>query len=168
MKASKRQKKLLRFFGVPFSDRITTGAAGWEIADLMASEENRERWRKYLFLTGDFDSDTDQLKQFELGSLEAAVVPDDWSSSAALDQFRSEVVSLTEPGLGGISLWCGGSRGGFVLVAVVPPLEESCSQGSFARMGRLRSSSERRVPVSNFPEPFSSVQAALARPGCGR
>ena len=30
--ASNRQKKLLRFFDVPFSPKISAGAAGWETA----------------------------------------------------------------------------------------------------------------------------------------
>ena len=59
LRASNRQKKLLRFFEVPFSANISAGAAGWEIATIMSSEECRERWRRYLFLTRDFDSDTD-------------------------------------------------------------------------------------------------------------
>ena len=52
---SNRQKKILRFFEVPFSPRISEGAAGLEVAALMESEANRERWRRYVYLTKDFD-----------------------------------------------------------------------------------------------------------------
>lgn len=93
MKATNRQKKLLRFFQVSYSPNISTGAAGWEISDLFESQENRELWRKYLYLTGDFDSDTDQLAQFDPPALESVVVPEDWSASKAIDQFRHEIVA---------------------------------------------------------------------------
>ena len=55
--ASNRQKKLLRFFKVSFHPNISAGAAGWEIAAIMSSEDCREQWRRYLFPTSDFDSD---------------------------------------------------------------------------------------------------------------
>jgi hypothetical protein len=90
--ASNRQKKLLRFFEVPFSANITIGAAGWEIAAVMANEECRERWRRYLFLTKDFDSNTDALKPFDMEALRAVRIPDDWSGSDAFRQFRDELV----------------------------------------------------------------------------
>lgn len=92
MNASNRQKKLLTFFEVPFYPRISAGAAGWEISALMESTERRELWRRYLFLTNDFDSDSDQLRPFDRAALEAVVIPEDWNASAALEQFRSEVV----------------------------------------------------------------------------
>jgi hypothetical protein len=91
-RASNRQKKLLRFFEVPFSANISAGAAGWEIATIMSSDECRERWRRYLFLTKDFDSDTDSLKPFNTEALQAIQIPEDWSSSAAFRQFRDELV----------------------------------------------------------------------------
>ncbi len=92
LRASNRQKKLLRFFEVPFSANISAGAAGWEIATIMSNEECRERWHRYLFLTKDFDSDTDSLKPFDTAALQTVQIPDDWSSSAAFRQFRDELV----------------------------------------------------------------------------
>ena len=58
--ATNRQKKLLRFFGFQVNDNLTTGAAGFEISRIMSDNDLRERWRKYLFLTQDYDSDSDQ------------------------------------------------------------------------------------------------------------
>jgi hypothetical protein len=49
--ATNRQKKILRFFRVPFGPTISVGAAGWEISTIMSDEEQRLRWRRYLFLT---------------------------------------------------------------------------------------------------------------------
>ena len=91
-RASNRQKKLLRFFTIPFSDNISVGAAGWEIATIMSNEECRERWKRYLFLTSDFDSDTDSLKPFVPAILQAVQIPEGWSSSDASRQFRDELV----------------------------------------------------------------------------
>lgn len=93
MKASNRQKKILRFFEIQFSPNISAGAAGWEIGNLMHDEQNAESWRKYLFLTGDFDSDSDQLKPFTPADMAAVLVPDDWSQSDALAAFRDEIAA---------------------------------------------------------------------------
>jgi hypothetical protein len=87
--ASNRQRKLLRFFGVRFSPNITDGAAGWEIANLLADERCHELWSKYLYVTRDFDSDTDQLKPFDLVTLETVVIPEDWDVRAEIQQFRA-------------------------------------------------------------------------------
>ncbi len=91
--ASNRQKKLLRFFGKRWSLRLSAGAAGWEIADIMASEGCRERWRKYLYLTNDFGFDSDALKPFDPTQLESVVVPGDWNSHRAIEQFKEELVA---------------------------------------------------------------------------
>lgn len=91
--ASNRQKKLLRFFGMRFSPNITNGAAGWEIANLLAADDLRERWRKYLYLTKDFDSDTDQLKPFDQEEFDALIIPDDWHSSDEIQRFKDELVA---------------------------------------------------------------------------
>jgi hypothetical protein len=44
--ASNRQKKMLRFFGIPFSTKLSVGAAGWEIATIMLNEGNRCGFRR--------------------------------------------------------------------------------------------------------------------------
>jgi NAD-dependent DNA ligase len=93
MNASNRQKKLLRFLKVPFSHRISAGAASWEISVLMESEANREQWRRYLFLTKDFNNDSDQLIPYDERELNTLIVPEDWSSSEALKKFRLELVA---------------------------------------------------------------------------
>lgn len=92
-RATNRQRKLLRFFAVPFSPNISVGAAGWEIAGIMSNDENREQWRRYLFLTGDFDSDTDALAPCDMEELRTVRIPEGWSSGDALRQFREELVS---------------------------------------------------------------------------
>jgi NAD-dependent DNA ligase len=88
--ASNRQKKLLKFFGAKFADRLSIGAAGFEIKRLMDNEASRELWRKYLFLTQDFDSESDELKPYDADALASVVVPEDWSSSDAVSEYRKE------------------------------------------------------------------------------
>jgi NAD-dependent DNA ligase len=88
--ASNRQKKLLKFFGAKFPDRLSVGAAGFEIKKLMDNEARRELWRKYLFLSQDFDSESDELKPYDADALASVVVPEDWSSSDAVSEYRKE------------------------------------------------------------------------------
>ncbi len=88
--ASNRQKKILKFFGTPFTARLSAGAAGFEIKKLMANEANRELWRKYVFLTQDFDSESDELKHYDADALVSVVVPENWSSSDAVSEYRKE------------------------------------------------------------------------------
>lgn len=91
--ATNRQKKVLRFFGVPFHETITAGAAGWELGTIFSDEANSEQWKKYLFLTKDFDSDSDELAPYDAKALDEIEVPEDWSSREAIQAFREEMVS---------------------------------------------------------------------------
>lgn len=91
--ASNRQKKLLRFFGRRWSSRLSAGAAGWEIAEIMSDAARREKWRKYLYLTNDFGFDSDALKPFDPSQLESVVVPDNWNSGRAFKHFEEELVA---------------------------------------------------------------------------
>jgi hypothetical protein len=93
MLASNRQKKVLRFFDVHFGPSISAGAAGWEIAEIMSSDESRLRWRRYLFLTNDYGSDSDQLMAYDPQALLDAVIPDNWSSRAAAQQFNDGLIA---------------------------------------------------------------------------
>ncbi len=92
-RAANRQKKMLRFFGISFGPHLSAGAAGLEIGNLMADEANREKWRKYLFLTQDFDSDTDEPKAFSPADLVAVKVPAGWSGQQAIDDFQQDLAA---------------------------------------------------------------------------
>lgn len=91
--ASNTQRKLLRFFDVNFGPNISAGAAGWEIGAIMSDEESRLHWRRYLFLTNDYGSESDRLVPHDPQELLKAVIPDDWSSSRAAQQFKDELIS---------------------------------------------------------------------------
>lgn len=101
IRATNRQKKVLRFFRVEFGADLTLSAASWEIDGLMEEEANRKRWEKYKYLTRDFDRTSDQLLPFSEAELEAAVVPDDWDSHAearrADEEFVARVVASDTP-----------------------------------------------------------------------
>lgn len=92
MNATNRQKKLLNFFGVPFSPNLSEGAAGWEIGAIMAEEENRDAWRRYLFLTRDFDSGSPIPVECDAEELARVEIPDEWSASEEMRRFNNEIV----------------------------------------------------------------------------
>ena len=91
--ATNRQKKILRFFAVPFGPTLSMGAAGFKIEELMADERNREKWKKYLFLTEDFDSDSDELKPFAPADLTSVKIPEGWSGSQAIENYKEELAA---------------------------------------------------------------------------
>jgi len=94
MKATNRQKKLLAFFGTPFHDSISTGAAGWEIASIMEDSDSRERWQKYLYLTKDFSSDSPAPVSYDEKELQAVEIPEEWRALDEIKKFKEEVASL--------------------------------------------------------------------------
>jgi len=91
--ATSRQKKVLRFFDVPFHASITSGAAGWEIGTLFSDEHNAERWRRYLYLTKDYGAESDELLSYEESALETVEVPEGWSAGEAIQVFRDEIAA---------------------------------------------------------------------------
>jgi DNA ligase (NAD+) len=91
--ATNRQKKVLRFFGIPFGPNLSVGAAGLKIGELLTDEAKREKWKRYLFLTQDFDSDSDQLKPFLSADLDAVNIPDEWSAQQAVEEFKEALAA---------------------------------------------------------------------------
>jgi hypothetical protein len=91
--ATNRQKKVLRFFRVPFGPTISVGAAGWEISNIMSDEGQRLRWHRYLFLTNDFGSDSDELKPCDPHALFTVSIPENWSRRDAAQQFNDELIA---------------------------------------------------------------------------
>jgi len=91
--ATNRQKKVLRFFGIPFGPNLSVGAAGLKIGELLADEAKREKWKRYLFLTQDFDSDSDLLKPLSSADLDAVHIPDEWSAQEAIEEFKEELAA---------------------------------------------------------------------------
>jgi len=92
MSISNRQKKILRFFSVPISAGMSPGAAGWEIGAILADEANRELWDRYLFVTQDFGSGSDELLPFDRDSLDSVEIPQGWTSQGAIAKFREDQV----------------------------------------------------------------------------
>ena len=91
--ASNWQRKLLRFFGHKIGNDTSAGQAGRKIDELMADTQNVLLWEKYIYLTGDFDSDTDQLKPFSKTDLDKVVLPQDWNRKDAISNFKQEIVA---------------------------------------------------------------------------
>ncbi len=91
--ATNRQKKLLRFFDIDPNPNLTIGAAGWEIANILSDDAQREMWRRYVYLTNDLDSDSDQLLPFDDDALDSVIIPEGWHSSAERQKFKDELVA---------------------------------------------------------------------------
>jgi DNA ligase (NAD+) len=91
--ATNRQRKLLRFFGHEIGSNTSAGLAGRRIDELMADTQNVLLWEKYIYLTGDFDSDTDQVKPFSKADLDKVVLPQDWNRKNAITNFKQEIVA---------------------------------------------------------------------------
>jgi NAD-dependent DNA ligase len=58
----------------------------------MENEENREKWRKYLYLTNDYDSESSVPAHYDTKELDNAIIPEDWSSSVARQGVYDEIV----------------------------------------------------------------------------
>ncbi|MDF1710649.1 MAG: BRCT domain-containing protein [Akkermansiaceae bacterium] len=94
MNASNRQLKLLNFFSIPFSPKISQGAAGWEIANLMWDEANRERWERYVIFTGDMGGENTEILPYTEEDLLNVVVPEGKTTSDIVRAMKHELVEL--------------------------------------------------------------------------
>ena len=92
MKATNRQKKVLRFFGLTYSPNISLGAAGWEIGNIFHSGGDKERWNRYLLATGDFDGESDELSNFTEEMLNSVEIPDGLTAYDVVSRQRKEFV----------------------------------------------------------------------------
>lgn len=92
--ATNRQRKVLEFFGIWVSPKLTIGAANWEIGSLFADEGNRELWRRYVFVTGDLGTDSDALLPYDLDDLRRAQLPEGWSVTAERAKLLDELLAV--------------------------------------------------------------------------
>jgi NAD-dependent DNA ligase len=91
--ATNRQKKVLKFFEINYHPSISKGAAGWEIGNILSVPENAERWHKYLFLTRDFDAESDELLSYDSEQLESVVLPEDFHAGLEIKSFQEEIAA---------------------------------------------------------------------------
>ena len=94
MPVSSRQKKLLKFFGVPVTAEMSIGGAGWEIGRLMSDKRKEELWCRYLFVTQDFGYESDELLPFDMAVLEATELPEDWDETMRVWKRRGERLEI--------------------------------------------------------------------------
>jgi NAD-dependent DNA ligase len=88
IQASNRLLKLLKFFGIPDPDDMLAEEAWEKRAALFEDPANKERWNKYVYLTGDVSSESPELQPFNPVELEAVALPKDWSAARAERQYR--------------------------------------------------------------------------------
>ena len=74
--ASNRQKKCLRFFGEKIRRGMTKGDASKLIDKIFDNPEQRNIWRKYCQLTGDWGQESSQLQDFDPEDLSRVVLSD--------------------------------------------------------------------------------------------
>lgn len=75
---SNRQIKVLKFFGRLPSKPITKGEASGIVTAIFRDAEKKCMWNKYVYLTGDTDNDSQDLKRFDVHELLKTEVPGDW------------------------------------------------------------------------------------------
>lgn len=93
IRASNRQLKAFRFFGLPVESAISAENARVEIARLLEQEQNRLRWDKYVYLTRDLDSSSAELTDFDPEALSRIVLPKDWTATKAEREYREEMAA---------------------------------------------------------------------------
>jgi hypothetical protein len=76
--ATNRQLKVLRFFGVPIDPAPSKGRAGGIIGRLFSDPVNKHLWTAYIYITGDEDDSTAELRPHDRTALEQVVIPEDW------------------------------------------------------------------------------------------
>jgi NAD-dependent DNA ligase len=86
--ASNRLLKLLTFFSVPDPGDMPAEEAWEKRAALFEDPANRERWNKYVYLTGDVSSESPELQPFNPVELEAVALPKDWTAARAEREYR--------------------------------------------------------------------------------
>jgi hypothetical protein len=84
---------MLRFYGFPVDATLTLGAAGLEISRIESDADLFSRWEKYVYLTNDYDFDTDKLKPFNNAELMATTLPEDWKMSEGIKKSKEETAS---------------------------------------------------------------------------
>jgi hypothetical protein len=59
----------------------------------MANEENRDKWRKYLYITKDYDDTSPNPVDVDASELEGIQIPLDWSLSDERQEFHDKIVN---------------------------------------------------------------------------
>jgi NAD-dependent DNA ligase len=91
--ASNRLLKLLKFFGAPDPADMPADEAWEKRAAFFEDPANKERWNKYVYLTGDVDSESPDLKSFDQAALETVILPQDWTAARAEREYREQMAA---------------------------------------------------------------------------
>jgi hypothetical protein len=106
-RATNRQLKLLRFFGVAITPPPTKGTCSGIIGRLFADPAKKHLWAAYLFTTGDEGDASTELLPHDRAALARVRIPDDWrpgrgpdaasSSHRALEQMVVDILKDGSP-----------------------------------------------------------------------
>jgi len=94
--ATRRQEKLLNFFGVDISKPLTNGACSGIIGRIFSDPENKQLWAAYVFTTGDEDDDSTDLQSHDRAALLNVRIPDDWRPKRSLHKLSSAHKALEQ------------------------------------------------------------------------
>lgn len=75
---SNRQLKVLKFFGVSIRQNESKGTASRAITSIFKYPDKRDKWIKYVYLTGDEGQETPDLIPYDPAQIDGVVVPSDW------------------------------------------------------------------------------------------
>src|ERR1700677_5141796 len=72
------QLKVLRFFGIDISQPSTEGMASRIITRIFCDPGNKHLWTAYVYVTGDEEHISTELRPHNKASLATVVIPTDW------------------------------------------------------------------------------------------
>jgi NAD-dependent DNA ligase len=78
MRSTTRQRKVLQFFEIPDWENKSAEEASNLINAIFANPESENLYDRYIYLTQDFDRDSDQLKPFTMEEILAVDIPRGW------------------------------------------------------------------------------------------
>ena len=91
--ATNRQKKVLQFYKIEFSENITQGEIGQIIHALKNDYEKWKEWEKYCFYTDDYDKHSEHLKKFDVNKLKDITLPKDWNHEKAEQEYIEKEIA---------------------------------------------------------------------------
>ena len=88
IRANNRQLKILRFFGFDLEGDVSYDSTRDIIGEILAIKSNRNLWQKYVYLTGDLDSASPMLKDFDPEELLSVELPKGWHVATAEREYQ--------------------------------------------------------------------------------
>ena len=92
-----KQIKVLKFFGVDFTDELNKGRASGKVGEVFRDEGNRDLWERYIFHTGDDSQASAELAPYDLEELRSIVIPEDWKPGDDKRKLIKDIIKQGSP-----------------------------------------------------------------------